>query len=68
MEGGHQDSFFVSGEKMKSKTLCDISDKVFKEDPEMIRVLVRDAEFICKRCFRSAKRKKHLCKPEKLKS
>jgi len=53
---------------MKSKTLCDISDKLFKENPEMIKELVRNAEFICKRCFRSAKKKKNLCKPEKLTS
>ena len=52
---------------MKSKTLCDISGKVFKEDPELIKDLVRDAEFICKSCFRSAKKKKHLCEPGKLK-
>jgi hypothetical protein len=51
---------------MKSKTLCDISDKVFKEDPEIVKGLVRDAEFICRRCFRSAKKKKNLCKPEAL--
>jgi len=51
---------------MKSKTLCDIPGKVFKENPETVKSLVRDAEFICKKCFRSAKQKKHLCKAEKL--
>ena len=45
---------------MKSETLCDISGKVFKEDPELIKDLVRDAEFICKKCFRSAKKKKRV--------
>ena len=60
-------NFFFQEIKMKSKTLCDISGKVFKEDPELIKDLVRDAEFICKSCFRSAKKKKHLCEPGKLK-
>tara|TARA_B100001540_G_scaffold311688_2_gene331538 strand:+ start:2935 stop:3099 length:165 start_codon:yes stop_codon:yes gene_type:complete len=51
---------------MKAKTLCDIPGKVFKEDPEAVKSLVRDAQFICRKCFRSANRKKHLCKAEKL--
>ena len=58
----------MSAKKMKSKTLCVIPDKTFKEDPEIVKELVRDAEFICKRCFRSAKKKKNVCKPEKLMS
>lgn len=51
---------------MKAKTLCDIPGKVFKENPEAVKSLVRDAEFICRKCFRSANSKKYLCKAEKL--
>ena len=53
---------------MKRSTLCGISQKAFEEDPELIKDLVRDAEFICKKCFRSAKKKQRLCKPVKMKN
>ncbi len=53
---------------MKSNTLCEISQKAFEEDPELIKNLIRDAEFICKKCLRSAKKKQRLCKPVKMKS
>jgi hypothetical protein len=51
---------------MGQKTLCELSDKAFQKNPEKIKELVRDADYICKRCFRSARTKKNLCKPEKL--
>jgi hypothetical protein len=51
---------------MGQKTLCEISDKTFNKNPEKIKELVRGAHYICRRCFRSAKNKKNLCKPEKL--
>ena len=51
---------------MAQKTLCEISEKAFKKNPEKIKALVREADFICKRCFRSARSKKNLCKPESL--
>ncbi len=51
---------------MGEKTLCDISTKAFKKDPEKVKELVREADYICRRCFRSARSKKNLCKPDKL--
>ncbi len=51
---------------MGQKTLCEISGKQFQKNPETIKELVRDARYICRRCFRSAQNKKNLCKPEKL--
>ena len=51
---------------MAQKTLCEISEKAFKKNPEKIKELVREADFICKRCFRSARSKKNLCKPANL--
>lgn len=51
---------------MGQKSLCKISDKAYKKDSETIKELVRDANYICRRCFRSARYKGNLCKPEKL--
>ena len=51
---------------MAQKSLCKMSAKAFKKNPDKIKELVRGADFICKRCFRSAKSQKNLCKPEKL--
>ncbi len=51
---------------MGQKTLCEISAKAFKKDPEKVKELVRGADYICRRCFRSANSKKNLCKPDKL--
>ena len=51
---------------MGQKTLCEISEKAFKKNPEKIKELVREAEFICRRCFRSARHKKNVCKPANL--
>lgn len=51
---------------MAGKTLCDISQKRYKKNPDRVKDLVRDADFICRRCFRAARNKKNLCKPEQL--
>jgi hypothetical protein len=51
---------------MGQKTLCEISAKTFKRDAEKVKGLVREADHICRRCFRSANNKKYLCKPDKL--
>jgi hypothetical protein len=59
---------FDLGVTVKNSTLCQISQKTFEEDPESIKNLIRDAEFICKKCLRSAKKKQRLCKPVKMKS
>ena len=51
---------------MAQKSLCKMSPKALKKNPEKIKDLVRGADYICRQCFRSAKSKKNLCKPEKL--
>ena len=46
------------------KHICQIKD--IKEDLDMVKDLVRDPLFICKRCGRAAKSEDNLCKPSKL--
>ena len=43
--------------------LCRIAKR---EDMELLRQLVRDARFSCRKCGRSAHDEKNLCKPVKL--
>ena len=37
-----------------------------REDEELIRRIVRDARYVCRKCGRSAHDEAHLCKPVKI--
>ena len=59
------------GEKYKKECKggedCDSADHLCKvagkKDLELIRDLVRDARYFCRKCARSAHSDEHLCKP-----
>lgn len=44
-------------------TLCEIKRKDFSREIDKIQKMVNNPEFICKKCLRSASKKKFLCKP-----
>lgn len=47
--------------KDEEKTLCKI-----KDDIELLKKLVKDARYICKKCGRAARDEENLCKATKL--
>jgi hypothetical protein len=47
--------------KDEEKTLCKI-----KDDIELLKKLVKDARYICKKCGRAARNEENLCKATKL--
>jgi hypothetical protein len=47
--------------------MCD-RKRTLKEDPADYAKLVRKSRFLCLECGRSARKKKHLCKPERIDS
>ncbi len=48
------------------KHLCLLKNIGFvKRNLEEYKTLVKDPEYVCRKCGRSAARKKNLCKPEK---
>lgn len=49
------------GKKDEEKTLCKI-----KDDIELLKKLVKDARYICKKCGRAARHDENLCKGTKL--
>ena len=52
---------------MSSKKLCGLVKKgAVKEDKKQYKELVRDGQFLCKKCGRVAKNDKNLCKPTDL--
>jgi hypothetical protein len=50
----------------KVKTLCSIKKDVLKDNISKYKKLVRDAQFVCKKCGRAAHDEKRLCKPVSL--
>jgi hypothetical protein len=48
-------------EKDDEKTLCKI-----KDDIDLLKKLVKDARYICKKCGRAARHEENLCKGTKL--
>jgi len=46
--------------------MCRIKAKDWENRKDDIRDRVRDARFVCAKCFRSAADKRHLCKPKKI--
>lgn len=48
-------------DKITGKSLCKI-----KDDIDLLKTLVKDAKFICKKCGRAAKHEENLCKATKL--
>lgn len=49
-------------------TLCALKRNAIDAHIADLAALVANANYICHRCARSARKKKHLCKPVKLKS
>jgi hypothetical protein len=49
-------------------TLCKIKKRGLSKEAALIYKVVHDAEYICEKCLRSARKKKHLCQPVALKS
>jgi hypothetical protein len=45
------------------KTLCKYKKEKLEEHFELIKTIVRDPKFICKKCGRVAAQKEWLCKP-----
>jgi hypothetical protein len=51
---------------MKIDTLCRLNKKQIEKHKDAILEFVLEPEFICMKCTRVCKKKKYLCKPEKL--
>lgn len=51
-----------------SKTLCDWSKKDIERDFDQLVAITKDANYICRKCARSAVASKYLCKPRRVKS
>lgn len=45
--------------------MCD-RKRTLKEDPAGYAQLVKKSRFLCLECGRSARKEKHLCKPERI--
>ena len=51
----------------KEKTLCELQEEGFIEKhTEKYKSIIKNANFFCMGCGRSAARAENLCKPEKL--
>jgi hypothetical protein len=49
------------------KTLCELEKMgLLQADFEAYKELVRKGKYVCRRCGRAARKKKLLCRPEKL--
>lgn len=49
------------------KTLCELEKEgLIQADFEAYKELVRKGKFVCRRCGRVARKKKRLCRPDKL--
>ncbi len=46
--------------------LCKLKKDDIESKFEEISTIIKEAEYICKRCARAAKEKKNLCKPTKI--
>ena len=51
-------------EKIEKKKLCDISKKNYTDENYI--ELVKNPEFVCKKCGRVSNNKKNLCSPFKI--
>jgi len=51
-----------------TKTLCSLGRDEIKENMAKITEIVSHPKFICRKCARVSQKKKHLCKPVKIKS
>jgi hypothetical protein len=49
-----------------TKTLCKYKKEKIEENLETLKKIVKDPKFICRKCARSAKDDKYLCKPATL--
>ncbi len=50
-----------------TKTLCELEKEgLMQADLEAYKELVRKGKYVCRRCGRVARKKKSLCRPEKL--
>jgi hypothetical protein len=49
------------------KELCDLSDKLLPDEFKAYAKLVKKPRYICRKCGRAARKKKNLCKPQKIK-
>lgn len=48
------------------KKLCELNNKKFKENKELVLSFSKDVKFICKKCLRVSNEKSVLCKSEKI--
>jgi predicted nucleic acid-binding Zn ribbon protein len=50
----------------KNPTLCKYSKEEIKDQMDILRKLVKDPRYICKKCARASHDDERLCKPEKI--
>lgn len=50
------------------KELCKINSSYYEENISDILKTIKKPKYICTKCVRAAKKKSHLCKPEKINS
>jgi len=50
------------------KTLCRLDRNEIEESINELTEIVSNAKYLCHKCARVSKKKKHLCKPVKLES
>ena len=54
-------------EKMEIKTLCGLVKKGYHKDhPKKYKSLLKNSNYMCRKCGRAAADKKNLCKPEEI--
>ena len=47
----------------KVETLCEWKKDEYETQVELLRGIVSHARYVCRKCGRSARKKKYLCKP-----
>ena len=51
----------------EKRSLCELEkDGVLADDIKAYKKLVRKGKYVCRRCGRSARKKRNLCRPDKL--
>jgi hypothetical protein len=51
----------------KYKTLCELDKKDIEKRIDEISKIIKNPNFICRKCARAANEKEFLCKPQKIK-
>jgi len=46
-----------------TKTMCKYKKEKIEENLEILKQIVKNPKFICRKCARAAKEEKYLCKP-----